>query len=428
MGAISAFTALIALTSVVSAAPLQQNRRQNAPPRAQAVYFMDNQDQNNIHSLKVESDGTLSAGAITPTQGQGASGIAAGAEAPLYYSGPDSTYSTGAVALSGTTLLNVNPASNSVSMFQIDPADPLNPKFVGVYDTLGQFPNAVAISAKLQQACVTNIGPSSGVSCFHITNIGLTPIGNLFEYQLNQTYPPSGFTNGPLTGYERAILTNPSFSADDSKLIVTQTGVPHPRAHYLAGHVLVYPIANGVISNTPVVSNPEGTRTLFNMVPVPGKPTQYFATDPAYGSTILNIDDQTLEATTISRTNVTGQTVLCWSWLYPGTNRVFSTDALTNRLVEQDVNSGDITSIVNGTNGNIGMIDLWGYGDLLYALSVDVGPGTTNVVTWDVSQPGQAKVLQNFYPEGFSTEQYRGGFAAAKGLVVYPTLEGSSSY
>ena len=425
MGRVSA---LIALASVVSAVPFQRVSRQNAPPRAQAVYFMDNQDQNNIHSLKVNSDGTLSAGTITPTQGQGASGVAGGATPPLYYSGPDSIYSTGALALSGTTLLNVNPASNTVSMFQINPSDPLNPKFIGVYDTLGQFPNAVAISAKLQQACVTNIGPMSGVSCFHITPTGLTPVGNLFEYQLNQTYPPSGFTNGPLTGYERAILTNPAFSPDDSKLIVTQSGVPHPRAHYLPGHLLVFPINNGNISSQPVVSNPNGTRTLFNTVPVPGKPTQYFATDPAYGTTIMDIDEQTLEGTVVSRTNITGQAALCWSWLYPGTNRIFSTDALSNRLVEQDVNSGNITSFINGTNGNMGMIDIWGHGNLLYALSVDVRPGTTNVVTWDVSQPGQAKVLQNFYPDGFSEAQYHGGFAAPKGLVVYPTSEGSSSY
>ena len=428
MGASTTFSALIALASVVSAVPFQRISRQNTTSRAQAVYFMDNRDQNNIHSLKVNKNGTLSAGTITPTQGQGASGIAAGATPPLYYSGPDSLYSTGALALSGTTLLNVNPASNTVSMFQIDPSDPLNPKFVGVYDTQGHFPNAVAISAKLQQACVTNIGPKSGVSCFHITPTGLTAAGNLFEYQLNQTYPPSGFTNGPLTGYERAILTNPAFSPDDSKLIVTQSGVPHPRAHYLPGHLLVFPINNGVISSEPVVSNPTGTRTLFNTVPIPGKPTQYFATDPSYGTTILEIDDQTNEATTLSRTNITGQAALCWSWLLPGTNRIFSTDGLSNRLVEQDVDSGNVTSIVNGTNRNIGMIDAFGHGNLLYALSVDVRPDTTNVVTWDVSTPGRAKVLQNFYPEGFSDAQRRGGFAAAKGLVVYPTQGGSSSY
>ena len=67
------------------------------------------------------------------------------------------------------------------------------------------------------------------------------------------------------------------------------------------------------------------------------------------------------------------------------------------------------------------MIDIYGAGDKVYSLSPGLAPGTTSIVVMDVSGgPGTAKIVQNFYPKGFSVAQTRGSFAAAKGMVTYP--------
>lgn len=91
-------------------------------------------------------------------------------------------------------MVAVNPGSNTISLFIIDPADPTKLTLLGApADTLGEFPMSVTISTKLKQACVANSGAKAGIACFSISAKGLTALDSgLRPFALNQTTPPSG--------------------------------------------------------------------------------------------------------------------------------------------------------------------------------------------------------------------------------------------
>ena len=95
---------------------------------AKAIYFMTNQDENSVIMLPVQADGTLAAGSIIATGGEGASLIDAMTGQPAK---TDTLASQGAVRVVGSSLFAVNPGSNSLSMFAIDPQDPAKLSAVG---------------------------------------------------------------------------------------------------------------------------------------------------------------------------------------------------------------------------------------------------------------------------------------------------------
>lgn len=89
---------------------------------------MTNQDDNSVIMLPVQDDGKLSSGSIIATGGKGASLIDAMTGQPV---ATDSLASQGSVRVVGSTLFAVNPGSNSLSMFIIDPVDPAKLSMVG---------------------------------------------------------------------------------------------------------------------------------------------------------------------------------------------------------------------------------------------------------------------------------------------------------
>ena len=136
---------------------------------AQALYVMDKHDQNSIHAIRVNLDGTLANEvAVISTLGKGASGRAAGISPPTN-AAPDSLFSSESVTISGNFLFAVNPGSNTLAAFFIKPEDPLHPVPITVpQPTQGTFPNSVAASLKHNLTCVTNSGDNSGVGCFRL--------------------------------------------------------------------------------------------------------------------------------------------------------------------------------------------------------------------------------------------------------------------
>ena len=388
--------------------------------RARAVYFMDNHDQNSIYAIRVNPDGTLANDTrITSTGGLGASAIAGG-DNPPDFAGPDSIVGTGSVRVYGQWLFAVNSWSNSLSMFQINPSNPLQLTLIGPpIDTQGDFPNSVIVSTRLGLACVTNGGENSNIACFRVSAQGLSPLLPVHSFPLNQTNPPVAFNDGPLNPQERAVFTSTQFNIDSSALLVTQAGNPTAG---IAGRILVFPIDKKTRTlGAPIVSEPNGTSTLFNTLNIPNT-NRVFLTDAFVGTAILEISPSTGVATTVSFAAVPGQIAICWSFQSKATGSVYSTDAVVNRLVEQDLNTGAVLGVVNGTNAAaLGMVDLYGSQDKLYALSLGLSPGSTAVTVFDVSAGrGKAKLIQNFYPPGLTAVQTRGNFASPKGMAVYP--------
>jgi hypothetical protein len=79
---------------------------------AKAAYFISNNAQNSVVALKINSDGTLCDGSITPTGGAGESGISGATNMPA---GPDSLFSQSPLTIAG----NVSSEHTSSREFSI---------------------------------------------------------------------------------------------------------------------------------------------------------------------------------------------------------------------------------------------------------------------------------------------------------------------
>jgi hypothetical protein len=95
---------------------------------AKAIYMQSNQDQNSVIVLPVQADGTLGAGTSIATGGTGGVLIDGMTNEPAK---SDVLASQGAVRVLGDNLFVVNAGSNSLSMFAIDPQDPVKLTLVG---------------------------------------------------------------------------------------------------------------------------------------------------------------------------------------------------------------------------------------------------------------------------------------------------------
>ncbi|KAH8672587.1 hypothetical protein BGZ60DRAFT_405186 [Tricladium varicosporioides] len=303
---------------------------------------------------------------------------------------PDSLFSQGAVRVAGNTLVAVNPGSNSVSMFTIDPTDPTKLTLVGKpADTLGEFPISVTISTKLNQACVANTGAKAGISCFSMSATeGLKALDtNLRVFDIKQTTPPVGPLN---------TVSQTFFNADSTALYTTVKGNP---AVNNKGFLSVFPVKNGQVSTQDVRSSPNGTAVLFGSALIPNS-SNIFVTDASFGSTTLAISSNNT-ATVKAMTTIPGQKATCWATISNFTNTAFVTDVANNHLVEVNTMNGNIINTLVLQNGNQGMIDLVSAGKFIYALSPGNVTVPAAVTVFDISGgSGTAKEIQNFKPTG----------------------------
>ncbi len=80
--------------------------------------------------------------------------------------GPDGTFSQGTVKASaaGKVLAAVNPGSSTISLFSINPKNPLLISQIGQpVSSEGEFPMSLAFNKNGTQACVLNGGMVNGV-------------------------------------------------------------------------------------------------------------------------------------------------------------------------------------------------------------------------------------------------------------------------
>ena len=400
------------------------NTKDDRQVSAQAIYVMDNHDQNSIHAIRVNPNGTLANEvAVISTLGKGSSGHAGGTSPPSN-AGPDSIFSSGSVTVTGNFLFAVNPGSNDLAVFFIEPNDPLHPVPISIPETnQSTFPTSVAASLKHNLTCITNSGSKSGVGCFRLfqsAGQGGLESTSFYPHSLNQTTPPVGFGNLALNVEDGALFTSATFNADESALIVTQSGNP---TTYIEGHLLVFPVDDTTNDlGSPLIIDTVHAPVLHSTINIPNT-SKVFATDITFGTAIFDINLPGRTVVTENITAIPDERYLGWSFLSPATGSVYSTDALVNRLVEQNVTTGAIIGYVRGNNGALGMTDLSGSGNKLYALSQGTRPNTTSVTVFDVSAgSGKAKVVQNFKLQGFSNKPTRGTYAAAVGMAVYPNV------
>ncbi|KAI0058207.1 hypothetical protein BV25DRAFT_1830389 [Artomyces pyxidatus] len=401
----SAFAAAAALAGSASALPLVSrqivsNSTSAAPATSMvmnastgftqgAAYFLTNEPQGNfVVSADIGSDGTIALARAYATAGRGQHGLD-GAD------GPDGMFSQGAVKVSPATnlLAAVNPGSNTVSLFKIDPNTPsLLTQFGLPVSSEGEFPMSLAFNSAGNQVCVLNGGSINGVNCYMVdSTLGLVAMNNsVRSLGLNQTTPATG----PAGSASHVI-----FSEDGKSLVASVKGVP-PTPGFFA----IWDVASdGTLSqNFTKVNPPTGGLLPFSMTAIPGK-NAILATDAGVGVDILDMSN--LQPAINGSTNSTGESSIlpiqgqgatCWSTFSPQSGNFYVTDIDTSMVTEVGLDANLKPSIVKQypQGNNSATIDLdaatIGGKDFLYILM----PNVTSVQVMAVNGPGQAQNIQ----------------------------------
>ncbi|KDR79513.1 hypothetical protein GALMADRAFT_223700 [Galerina marginata CBS 339.88] len=387
---ISYLLAAIGFASSVSALPAQQSKGSANSGIAGAAYFITNDPiGNRIVSMNIASNGKLSSVVSTNAGGRGAHGITSP-------NGPDPLFGQGAVKTSAAAkmLVTINPGSNTVSMFSINPNNPANLKMVGhPASSEGEFPMSVAINAKGTMVCVLNGGAVNGVNCYTPdAKLGLVAKPNtLRSLGLNQTTPATG---------PAGTTSHIVFSEDGSKLIASVKGVP-PTPGFLATWDIA---ADGSLSAEPVKSTPASGGLLpFSMTVIPGM-NAILATDAGVGFDVFNFGgkvgkgSKASSSATSTIVPISGQKATCWSSFSPKSKNFYLTDIGTSTITEVNVDANLKGTIVKqypqapGSATIDNDIATIGANSFLYVLS----PNATTVNVLSVNTPGKATSVQNF--------------------------------
>ncbi|KAF7799765.1 hypothetical protein EIP86_011007 [Pleurotus ostreatoroseus] len=406
-------SAVLAAPSLFGRSEVKKMSSASSSKVAGALYFMTNEPEGNfIVAAQLNSDGTIRYDNAVATRGLGSHGVSD----PL---GPDGTFSQGTVKASaaGKVLAAVNPGSSTISLFSINPKNPLLISQIGQpVSSEGEFPMSVAFNKNGTQLCALNGGTVNGVNCYSVdATKGLVPIPNsLRSLSLNQTTPP----NGP-PGTTSHII----FNEDNTKLFASVKGVP-PAQGFLAAWDVA---ADGSLSQDFSTITPPAPGALpFSMTLVDGQ-NAVLVTDPGVGFDVLDLsslDSNTQNATSAkdSANAIDGQSATCWSSFSSKTGNFYLTDIGTSIVTEVNVdqnlnativkqypqtpNSATIDNDIATINGN----------DFMYVLT----PNATSVAVLALPAPGQAKNVGSFD---------LAGPAKAAGLTINPfNLQGMTTF
>ncbi|KAI0354605.1 hypothetical protein OH77DRAFT_1425666 [Trametes cingulata] len=380
---------LLAASSLVSAVPLQRRgtkmmTSQTRLNAAGAVYFITNEpDENMVIAASINSDGTLNLDRAVSTGGRGSHGLSD----PL---GPDALFSQGSIKASakGQVLATVNPGSNTVSLFSIDPDTPTNIQPIGgPVSSEGEFPMSLAFNSDGTRLCVLNGGTVNGVNCYTVDKkLGLVAMPNtLRSLNLNQTTPATG----PAGSTSHII-----FSEDGKQLLASVKGVP-PNP----GMIAVWDVADdgSLSADFNAVAPPEGGLLPFSMTIIPGK-NAVLSTDPGVGFDVFDFTSGNAS----TAVKIDGQNATCWSSFSKKTGNFYLTDIGTDIVTEVKVDDNLKAEIVNQyqqvksgdtIDNDIATI---GDNDYLYILA----PAAQTVEVMSLDAPGQAKRVQSLHLSG----------------------------
>ncbi|KAI8990691.1 hypothetical protein BD414DRAFT_514418 [Trametes punicea] len=380
----AAIASILTASSLVSAVPLERRRTKMMTSTtrldaAGAVYFITNEpDENMVIAASINSDGTLNLDRAVSAGGRGSHGQST----PL---GPDALFSQGAIKASakGQVLATVNPGSNTISLFSIDPKTPTNIQPLGdPISSEGEFPMSLAFNSDGTQLCVLNGGAVNGVNCYSVDKkTGLSAMPNtLRSLGLNQTTPATG-----PPGSASHII----FSEDGKQLMASVKGVP-PNP----GRIAVWDVADdgSLSADFQAVAPPSGGLLPFSMTVIPGK-NAVLSTDPGVGFDVFDFSNGNAS----SAVKIDGQNATCWSSFSSKTGNFYLTDIGTSFVTEVNVDDNLKASIVKQypqTNGastiDNDIVTINGK-DFLYVLA----PGTQTVEVLSLDGPGNAQHVQS---------------------------------
>ncbi len=290
-----------------------------------AVYTMTNGAiKNEVIIYRLDRFGQLTLSGTIDTNGVGVNTTAT-----------DPLSSQGSIVVFSNCLFVVNPGSNSLSMFIINPSDATELTLVSVQPTYGWFPISVTVNSKY--ACVLTGGNQTGIRCFTYSSLGLFVVPSfdrdLTSY-ISQTVPPTGVPN---------TFSEILFSADDLALIISVKGLDE----ISRGYLLFYQLTNNgaVLSSTPTLQTPPNGIFPFSMTLVGNN--GLLVTDPGargvltqnYSSTSGTITNSILTPIDAS---IAG--ALCWSTYSSVTGNYYVIGLSPAAIVELNL---DLSSTVN---------------------------------------------------------------------------------
>ncbi|EJD42263.1 hypothetical protein AURDEDRAFT_67711, partial [Auricularia subglabra TFB-10046 SS5] len=296
-------------------------------------------------------------------------------------------------------------ASNTVSMFAIDEADPSKLTMVsGPVSSQGEFPISVAASPASGNVCVLNGGAVNSVACFKPDpSRGLVSIPNTYrEIGIQQASPPSGPPGS---------ATQVIFTLDGKRLIASIKGVP-PAPGFLA----VWNVQDdGSLSEGfDAVTPPSGAFLLFGFETLPHNP-----------NVIVSNAARNYQASGVSSMNqIPGSGAVCWTAFSPRTGNFYMVDPGTDTITEIMVNSATFKPTMvkqydAGADGNIldAMVGTVNNQDYLYVLA----PNRTSIEVFSLRSVGNAQRVQTFdYSSTISAAGINnfGAFPAVRGVHI----------
>ncbi|KAI4194093.1 MAG: hypothetical protein LQ350_007982 [Teloschistes chrysophthalmus] len=373
--------------------------------RSRVAYFQDSDPNGNfIVALKIdENGGTVSSPVRTSTGGKHLAGL------PL-------AISQDSVVVWQDFLFTTNAGDNTLSMFLINPNDPLHPQLVGKpTPTLGQTPVSVAYSPQHRMACATNGRSPIGVACFTVSRRrGLIPRGPLLEIPPIPNSAPNPPLAIPLVS-TADIVFNPSSTA----LFVSVGSISKQPGQLYAFAVDRF---TGAVSNNPVVTSMPNL-TLFFSMNFLGSDQRMIVTNPvvnATGAAVFDIQYPSLKATLETNIVIPDQIASCWVTYIPQFSRyAYIIDAARPKITAFDPRNDQVKDIttyqIPPNSTGIGGVDTRLDRNWLYLLTND--PNGPKVDVFAVQQGGPGlKMVQSF--DIFSSI---GKIPAWQGLAIWPS-------
>ncbi|KAJ2894064.1 hypothetical protein MKZ38_007959 [Zalerion maritima] len=363
---------LVAATSLASASTIAPRNNKYHRHDKRAIYFLDNSPNGtSIVSVPVEKDGTLSSSSDavrTPTGELGLFSVDSNGVAPM----ADTLVSQSSLLVSGDFLFNVNPGSNSISLFSIPPRAPTHPILLSSATVAGEFPNSLAYSSSLNLVCAVSTGAKTGVSCFRVSRRGkkLVPAVDLaIPFPTNQTTPPVG---PPSTASH--IL----FSPDDRSLILTIKG-----DGATPGYFVSYPISaeSGAPEEDKMATSRPGEVAInFSLSFLTPSSAGAVVTDPSRGGALISFsrNNDSTAVTVDAAIDVANQTATCWSQYSEKLGQVYMLDGGSPDVILVSPETGEVEGFIEGDENAAGLFDaiIGGgaeKGEFLYVLQATAG-------------------------------------------------------
>lgn len=297
----------------------------------------------------------------------------------------------------------MNAGSNSISAFAIDPTNTTSLTLIGSpYETIGEFPNTIAVSLPLNMVCVGTAGAKNGVECFTGAVTGQLVKDGYGLRSFGLTEP-----GAPL--FVSSTVSDVWFSSDLTRLFATVKGDGSKTSH---GWLSVFRIIDGAVSTTEVRTVSDKTSQPFGAFENPYNPNSLFVSDTGIGAVVYDVEHDGAASLASMPTSSSPIPAACWAEWSPVSDVAWVTGPEANTLLAYNVVSGALISQSNVTAPTVGLIDFVVPGNYLYALSPGAMNGTkAGIVVVDISKGVSNLKTMQFATIGYGADNYAHGLA-----------------